>query len=139
MNSTSSRQRQKRPSRALVNSKSVDTAHRAIVEGHKTIGEISSMLTLEQPSEVSMPERQNAERWRPKSEGGAFCMDDLPDIAPLAAQQIKTWSARLFGFSFKKHLMVAAFAGAIAGVPIGYALHGSAIHVALVGVFPFLG
>lgn len=139
MNNSSSRQRQRRPSRASVNSKSVDTAHRAIVEGQKTIGEISSMVTLEQPSEMAAPPFPNAERWRTQFAGGASYMDDLPDIVPLAAQQLSVWNERLFGFAFKKFLMASSLAGAIAGVPIGYALHGSAIHIALVGVFPFLG
>lgn len=139
MNSSTNRQRQRRPSRASVNSKSVDTAHRAIVEGQKTIGEISSMVTLEQPADTIAPPFPNPDRWRSQFGGGASLVDDLSDIAPIAAQQLTMWNERLFGFSFKKFLMAASLAGAVAGVPIGYALHGSAVHLAMVGLFPFLG
>lgn len=142
MNRSANRTAQRRPLRASVNSRSVDDAHRAIVEGQKTIGEISSLVTLDDlpalDTKAPAP-MANPDRWRERIGTGAALIDDLPDIAPLQFLPVSVWNQQLFGFAFKKCLMASSVIGAIAGVPIGYALHGTSVHLAMIEVLPFLG
>lgn len=122
MNASAQVQR-KRPRTRPIDRATVDNAHRAISEGNKSLGEISAMVKVE--GSGSRFDSGDLER-------------DLPDIhipdkaLPLSRQVI-------FGVHFSSALLVSCSAGLLAGVPLGIALKGTALHAAIVYLMPFLG
>lgn len=117
-NARSSNRRKRSIDRATV-----DNAHRAIVEGNKSLGEISAMV-----KEVA--------------NGGRFSGLDLDaDLPPidLPARRIPIRKQMIFGVRFSSAMSLSCALGFVAGVPIGFALNGTAMQAAIVTLLPFLG
>lgn len=122
MTATANARSSSRRNRAIDRS-TVDNAHRAIAEGNKSLGEISAMV-------------------KDVSGGGRFSgldLDaDLPQI-DLPARRIPIRQQMIFGVRFSSAMSLSCVLGFVAGVPIGFALNGSAIQASIVTLLPFLG
>ncbi|BDC78547.1 hypothetical protein L4Z68_002370 [Pseudomonas aeruginosa] len=114
------RQRQRRQAR--LDSPSVNDAHKAIARGDATLADISAMVKVV-PSSARFGDE-----------------DDFTDMLPEAPSVVLTslWDQSLFGLSFRHTFAGAIVLGIASGVPLAFLIHGTAVHLAIAAVFPFL-
>lgn len=128
---------------------SVSNAERAIYEGDKTIGEISTLVNFDNldldsdftRSRPSAASRRTAAS-NPRGGGGPFSADSPLNNAPfsvVASPNVGFFDEELWGLQLRWLMPSVMGLGVAAGVCIGYALYGTPMHAAIIGAFPLLG
>ena len=114
--------RHKTRRQARLDSPSVNDAHKAIVRGDATLADISAMVKVV-PSSARFGDE-----------------DDFTDMLPEAPSVVLTslWDQSLFGLPFRHTFAGAMVLGVASGVPLAFLIHGTAVHLAIAAVFPFL-
>jgi len=128
---------------------SVSNAERAICEGDKTIGEISTLVNFDDldldsdftRSRPSAASRRTAAS-NPRVGAGPFSADSPLNNAPfsvVASPNVGFFDEVLWGLQLRWLMPSVMGLGVAAGVCIGYALYGTPMHAVIIGAFPFLG
>lgn len=128
---------------------SVSNAERAINEGDKTIGEISTLVNFDDldldsdftRSRPSAASRRTAAS-NPRGVGGPFSADSPLNNAPfsvVASPNVGFFDEELWGLQLRWLMPSVMGLGVAAGVCIGYALYNTPMHAVIIGAFPFLG
>jgi len=110
-----------RASRQRPNRSSVSSAERAILDGDKTIGEISGMVSFDVPD---------------LEKGFAPLVVAPKDAAPKAAP---FFNQMLWGLQLRLLLLFVMCIGAAAGICIGYAMYGTPAYAAILSSITFSG
>ena len=138
-----------RATRAKPTPASVSNAERAIYQGDKTIGEISTLVNFDDldldsdftRSRPSAASRRTAAS-NPTGGGGPFSADSPLNNASLsvaASPNVGFFDEELWGLQLRWLMPSVMGLGVAAGVCIGYALYGTPMHAVIIGAFPFLG